>query len=778
MARTAVARLRGYQTDGIADIMLNYALGFRRIVYVLPTAAGKTVMFVRLARVWPEEVIIMAHRRELIRQASQKLGATPHGVIAPGFPRTRHRIQVASVQTLARRSISRVGLIIPDECFPAGTLVGGVPIENLQSGDIVPSFEVATKRVTGARVMRLISKKTEAVTRITLANDYSVVSTLCHPILTTVGWRRAESITKNCNLYVRGLHGMWQDDPGSRLQCVGDIPENRTNLLSRSVSRRVGQSKQFTPDGRDEPETRICPDDRPQSDAPGRCARENEGHDASQWFSPESERRKRNRVNRSPGDATGGTRRSVGGGTRGPDENAAGLGVPALLQGGSREPAKKSDRRNRRRIACEPESSSPGREENESLAISRVVSVEIFKRGSDAEFERLCPNGDVYNLEVSGEHVFLANGIAVHNCHHSCATTWRNFFDSQPDSLIAGFTATPERLDGRGLGDVYDKMIVGPEIPEFVLAGYLKPTRIFAPPINVDLSAVHTLGGDYSAGELAEIMDKPGLTGSAVEHYGRLTPGQPAVVFCATVAAAEHEAEGFRAAGWRSEAVHGGLFSDERDRRIGGLETGDVQVLAACDLISEGLDIPSISVVILRRPTKSLARYKQDLGRGMRPGPGAPWLTVLDHAGNLRQHGMPDAYHEWTLDGRPRKKNAASEAPAVRICPECYRAHEPAPACPECGHLYEVARRKVIGPRQHDGELIEVKSVAPVTKAMLREAKTWADVEAIRIRHGYKEGWTDQVMRFRSRRRITTTSAAEEFGITVQRPDLEALAAE
>lgn len=478
MARSAVARLRGYQTDGIADIMLNYALGFRRIVYVLPTAAGKTVMFVRLARVWPEEVIIMAHRRELIRQASQKLGATPHGIIAPGFPRTRHRIQVASVQTLARRSISRVGLIIPDEC------------------------------------------------------------------------------------------------------------------------------------------------------------------------------------------------------------------------------------------------------------------------------------------------------------HHSCATTWRNFFDSQPDSLIAGFTATPERLDGRGLGDVYDKMIVGPEIPEFVLAGYLKPTRIFAPPINVDLSAVHTLGGDYSAGELAEIMDKPGLTGSAVEHYGRLTPGQPAVVFCATVAAAEHEAEGFRAAGWRSEAVHGGLSSDERDRRIGGLETGDVQVLAACDLISEGLDIPAISVVILRRPTKSLARYKQDLGRGMRPGPGAPWLTVLDHAGNLRQHGMPDAYHEWTLDGRPRKKNAASEAPAVRICPECYRAHEPAPACPECGHLYEVARRKVIGPRQHDGELIEVKSVAPVTKAVLREAKTWEDVEAIRIRHGYKEGWTDQVMRFRSRRRITTTSAAEDFGITMQRPDLEALAAE
>jgi hypothetical protein len=121
---------------------------------------------------------------------------------------------------------------------------------------------------------------------------------------------------------------------------------------------------------------------------------------------------------------------------------------------------------------------------------------------------------------------------------------------------------------------------------------------------------------------------------------------------------------------------------------------------------------------------------------------------------------MPDAPREWTLEGR---KKRTKTAPPVRQCPECYACHSPAPACPVCGHVYaaEVSGRAI--PQSGEGELIEVTNLSvPKLADVLKTAKTFEDVESIRVERGYKPGWTRAIMAHR-RNKVEYTTAAEDF---------------
>jgi DNA repair protein RadD len=386
--------------------------------------------------------------------------------------------------------------------------------------------------------------------------------------------------------------------------------------------------------------------------------------------------------------------------------------------------------------------------------------------------------------------------IVADECHHAVAGQWKKLFDAQPDAQIVGVTATPERLDGRGLGRAsggpFDVMIEGPSTAELISDGYLTGARVLAPPPVADLTHVKTLAGEFHPGQVAEAMDKPSVTGDAVQHYLTHARGLPAIAACTSVAHAEHVAEQFRAAGVLSTCVHGALDTDTRDARIGGLADGSVEVLTFCDLISEGVDIPAICCVIMLRPTQSLGLFLQTIGRGLRPmySPGydletragrlasiaashKPRLILIDHVGNTRlRHGLPDDPRVWTLEGRAKRSKTA---PAVRQCPACFAAHRPAPACPECGHVYEtggwVGRREVL---QVEGELVEFSrgetQPAPAAlprhadAAALAQARTWAQVDAVRVARGVMDSsWTDNAMRWKRRPRRGYTTAAEDF---------------
>lgn len=351
--------------------------------------------------------------------------------------------------------------------------------------------------------------------------------------------------------------------------------------------------------------------------------------------------------------------------------------------------------------------------------------------------------------------------IVIDEAHHAVAGQWADIVAAFPAARLLGVTATPERLDGRGLGveagGCFDAIVLGPTVGELVEGGFLTPTRIFAPAEAPDLSGVRTRGGDFEVGALADAMSRPQIVGDAVAEYAKRAPGQPAILFSPSVAHAEAMAEAFRAAGWRAVAASGQTEASKRDAAIAGLATGAVQVLCSCDLISEGLDVPAVGAVILLRPTKSLGLYLQQVGRGLRPAEGKTHLVVLDHAGNTLRHGPPEMPREWSLAGRPKRaKKDDEEAPPARQCPECFAVHSPAPTCPECGHVYEVKAREI----EHvAGELQDVTDTMaarwgkhrPLSQ-VLREAKD-DDLPAIARARGYKAGWVFHMRQQRAARR-------------------------
>ncbi len=342
--------------------------------------------------------------------------------------------------------------------------------------------------------------------------------------------------------------------------------------------------------------------------------------------------------------------------------------------------------------------------------------------------------------------------VIIDEAHHTTPNTaWGRVMahcQAEPSpALVLGVTATPERLDGHGLGvavgGVFDQMVIGPSVMELIDLGHLSRPVVYAPPIVADISRLRTTAGEYNRKDAADAMDRPSITGDAVEHYRRLCPGAPpAIVFCSTVAHAEHVAEQFGAGGFRAESVSGSKKDEENERILNGLGDGTYQVVASCDLISEGTDIPVVAAAILLSPTQSVAKYLQQVGRALRTYPGKTHATILDHVGSWARHGLPDSMREWDLNAakRKRKKKVDDDKLKIRQCEKCYTVHEFAPICPACGFVYEVKRAEI---EVVAGELEEVTEdrAQELIAGGQKVARSYDELKALGKLRGYKPGW-------------------------------------
>jgi superfamily II DNA or RNA helicase len=241
-----------------------------------------------------------------------------------------------------------------------------------------------------------------------------------------------------------------------------------------------------------------------------------------------------------------------------------------------------------------------------------------------------------------------------------------------PAAKVLGVTATPERLDGVGLRDAFDTMVLGPDVRDLIAAGHLAPFRYLAPGGGIDLSQVRSIGGDYNAADLEAALDQDSVTGNVVEHYLQHLAGRTAIAFCVTVAHAEHVAVRFRDAGISAASIDGTMSSGERHDLVNQLRTGELRVLTSCEIISEGFDAPAVGGAILLRPTQSFALFRQQVGRCLRPKTDGSAAVILDHVGNVMRHGLPDAPHAWSLDAKKRTPAERQKAAVrCRVCPAC-----------------------------------------------------------------------------------------------------------
>ena len=345
--------------------------------------------------------------------------------------------------------------------------------------------------------------------------------------------------------------------------------------------------------------------------------------------------------------------------------------------------------------------------------------------------------------------------LIIDEAHHMVSsTTWGRVATYYSGSYILGVTATPCRLSGEGLGDMFKEMILGPTVQELIALGALCDYRPFVPSTFTD-EGMHTRGGDFVREESAAKMDKPTVTGDAVKHYRRLSHLQPAVAFCVRVDHAEHVARQFKEAGYSSASIDGGMDKDLRRKIIRDFSNGHINVLTSCDLISEGFDVPGIETAILLRPTQSLGLYLQQVGRALRPSRGKEYATILDHCGNIARHGLPDDDREWTLDSVKRTKAKTENALSVKVCKNCFAAMRSTQmSCKVCGVEVIGKPREVV---QQEGELVELDKERARKELRKQQgaAKTMEELVEYGKSRGYKNpyGWASHVIKARGARK-------------------------
>lgn len=295
-------------------------------------------------------------------------------------------------------------------------------------------------------------------------------------------------------------------------------------------------------------------------------------------------------------------------------------------------------------------------------------------------------------------------------CHHLVpGNKWGKVAKHYQDkgAFGLGVTATPERLDGKGLGvDVggfFDYLIEGPTMMDLIRMGYLAPYRVIRP----DFFDYHQLDrvkvdntGDYNKKEIAQLMSEPKIYGDAVKEYRKHADGLPAIAFCVNVDKAKQCSDAFSAAGYRAMHIDGTMSTPERDGAIEALSQGRIDVLTSCEIISEGTDIPVVTVGLGLRPTHSKNMHIQQMGRISRLYEGKTHAIWMDFVGNcMKLNCFPDTKHEWDLNKvkRSKKKKKEDEEEAAlnyTACLNCLcQIRSNLKTCPECGEPQKITMR-------------------------------------------------------------------------------------
>ncbi len=338
--------------------------------------------------------------------------------------------------------------------------------------------------------------------------------------------------------------------------------------------------------------------------------------------------------------------------------------------------------------------------------------------------------------------------IIIDECHLAVAKTYRQVIDAVGRPMLLGLTGTPQRLDGRGLGEVFDDLVLTCSTLQLIEEGLLAPVRLFAPRL-ADLPACR--GKDFNQEQDASILGKPKIIGDALTHWQKLCAGRRGVAFCCNVRHAQAVAEQWRRAGYRAMAVHGKSSDAERREAITGLRAGRLDLVACAELWIAGVDVPEIDAVIWLRGTTSVTAWLQGNGRGLRIAPGKKDLLIIDHTDNSDPSRLdhPLREWEWSLDGKAKKK--AEQRISVKVCPKCFAAMpSAAQRCNECGHVFSAAPRAEL--LQVDGELVERKLEIRSRKREQGSAQTLEELIQVGQQRGMKNprGWARHVMAARS----------------------------
>jgi superfamily II DNA or RNA helicase len=347
--------------------------------------------------------------------------------------------------------------------------------------------------------------------------------------------------------------------------------------------------------------------------------------------------------------------------------------------------------------------------------------------------------------------------IIMDEAHHSAASTWLKIISKFPDAFLIGLTATPARLDGKPLGQVYDDLILGVTTSDLIDSGYLAEFRYFAPSV-ADLSGLKKKGSDFDQTQASDILMRRAVFGDVIEHWQKLADGYQTIVYCSSIKHSEATAEAFLAHGINAVHFDGNTPANERRQIVQDFRAGKITVLCNVDLVGEGFDVPDCWCCVLLRPTASLGLYIQQAGRALRPQPGKTAI-ILDHVGNYSRHGLPDDPRRWSLEDTVKAGPEYGEDGklTVRQCPECYFTFKTGPKnCPNCGALIALTIKEIENVKAI--RLEEIKrtrretAIDAVKEKDQADCKTLMELQAYAKQHGRSSGWAWHVWQSRRAR--------------------------
>ena len=285
--------------------------------------------------------------------------------------------------------------------------------------------------------------------------------------------------------------------------------------------------------------------------------------------------------------------------------------------------------------------------------ITAITGVEpgIIKADYKADYSRSIQVASVQSLTRRLKHCPQFDLVVIDEAHHSTANSYRSILANFPNSQILGVSATPIRLDGSGFRGIFDDLVCGVTVRQLIDMGRLSPYKYFAPARSMLLVGVRKRGGDFSAESIENANPSESVAADCLKAYVDYLQGKQVVIFAVSVAHSIAIACSFAANNIPAAHLDGTSDSDTRSATMIAFREGKIRVLTNCALFDEGLDIPGLDGVILARPTTSLGRYLQMVGRALRPAPDKPHATIIDLAGNWERHGLPDDDRVWSLDG-------------------------------------------------------------------------------------------------------------------------------
>lgn len=281
--------------------------------------------------------------------------------------------------------------------------------------------------------------------------------------------------------------------------------------------------------------------------------------------------------------------------------------------------------------------------------------------------------------------------VLVDECHLSMAPKILEILRHyEPKAVIDGYTATPARQTGKGLGRFFTEIKHVTTVRQLIEDGYLAECEYWAGS-TPDLQGIRVVRGDFEKKKLSDACVT--LVGDAVDNWLRLASDRQTIVFAVDIAHCEMLAKKFVNVGVKAAPLHVRQSQPKRDEVVRQFKAGQLQVLVNVSIASYGFDSPEVACVQICRPTKSIVLHLQMIGRGMRPKPDGGGCLVLDHAGNVRRLGFADDLFRWRLDEKKQatenwsRNQASSEAKESKEheCEKCHYLFKGSRVCPKCG---------------------------------------------------------------------------------------------